>query len=255
LVGASDLDGVTVADADDQAEEYSFNHGIWTIEEGRKRRTTVHLSYAAAFDRPAIGGIIKTNYVLIDYESVQPEIVATLKDDHFKILMFIGPNQARIDINVATALQALGTRAEYIRVSAAGRNALDFHIAYYLGRLAVSEPDAYFHVIAVDKGYDPLIEHLRSKGIQATRCADVNDIPIVRTSGTAPADDKLSIILAYLVKRGAQRPASTKTLSTSIGALFQPKLDDGEVQTLLAELQRNGVFVVNGSKVAYSLPD
>jgi len=27
------------------------------------------------------------------------------------------------------------------------------------------------------------------------------------------------------------------------------------VQSLLAELQRNGVFVVNGSKVAYSLPD
>lgn len=54
--------------------------------------------------------------------------------------MFIGPNQARIDINVTTALQALGTRAGYIRVSAAGRNALDFHIAYYLGRLAASEP-------------------------------------------------------------------------------------------------------------------
>ncbi len=205
--------------------------------------------------RPAIGGIIKTNYVLIDYESVQPEIVSALKDEHFKVLMFIGPNQVRIDINVATALQVLGTRAEYIRVSAPGRNALDFHIAYYLGRLAVSEPDAYFHVIAVDKGYDPLIEHLKSKGIHATRCADVNDIPIVRVSGAAPADDKLSIILAYLVRRGAQRPASTKTLSTSIGALFQPKLDDAEVQVLLAELQRNGVFVVNGSKVVYSLPD
>lgn len=61
---------------------------------------------------PTIGGTIKTNYVLIDYESVQPEIVAALKDEHFKVLMFIGPTQARIDINVATALQALGTRAE-----------------------------------------------------------------------------------------------------------------------------------------------
>ena len=205
--------------------------------------------------RPGSGGIIKTNYVLIDYESVQPEIVAALKDDHYRVLMFIGPTQARIDINVATALQVLGTRAEYIRVSAPGRNALDFHIAYYLGRLAVAEPDAYFHVISVDKGYDPLIEHLKSKGVHATRCADVNDIPIVRTSGTAPADDKLSSILAYLVKRGEQRPASTKTLSTSVAALFQPKLDEAEVQLLLAELQRNGVFVVNGTKVVYSLPD
>ena len=69
------------------------------------------------------------------------------------------------------------------------------------------------------------------------------------------ACDGEPVILAYLVRRGAQRPASTKTLSTSIGALFQPKLDDPEVQGLLAELQRNGVFVVNGSKVVYSLPD
>ena len=205
--------------------------------------------------RPDIGGTIKTNYVLIDYESVQPEIVAALQDEHFKVLMFIGPNQSRIDIDVATALQALGTRAEYIRVSAPGRNTLDFHIAYYLGRLAVSEPDAYFHVIAVDKGYDPLIEHLRSKGIHATRCADVCDIPVVQSAKTAPADDKLSLILAYLVKRGAQRPASMKTLSTSIAALFQPKLDEPEVQSLLAELQRNGLFIVNGNKVVYSLPD
>ena len=213
------------------------------------------MSYAAGFECPRIGDVIKTNYVLIDYESVQPEIVAALAHDHFKVLMFIGPNQSRIDINVATALQALGPRAEYIRVSAPGRNALDFHIAYYLGRLAITEPEAYFHVIAVDKGYDPLIEHLRAKGIHATRCAELRDIPIVRTADNAPVDDKLSIIIAYLVKRGAQRPASVKTLTTSVAALFQPKLGEHEVQTLLAELQRNGVFIIDRNKITYALPD
>jgi hypothetical protein len=198
---------------------------------------------------------IKTNYVLIDYESVQPEIVDALAQEHFKVLMFIGPHQSRIDVNVATALQSLGSRAEYIRVSAPGRNALDFHIAYYLGRLAIGEPDAYFHVIAVDKGYDPLIEHLQSKGIHATRCADVRDIPIVKTADTAPMDDKLSVIIAYLVKRGPQRPASLKTLTSSVAALFQPKLGEHDVQPLLDELQRNGIFVTEGTKVIYSLPD
>lgn len=198
---------------------------------------------------------MRTNYVLIDYENVQPEIVAALAEDHFKVLIFIGANQPRIDVDVAAALQALGTRAEYIRVSGVGRNALDFHIAYYLGRLALSEPDAYFHIIALDKGYDPLLEHLKTKGIHATRSADVKDIPIVRTASTASPDDKLSTILAYLVKRGPQRPASVKTLTGSVSSLFQPKLGDDEVAALLAELQRNGVFVLNGNKVTYSLPD
>src|SRR5689334_8193662 len=120
---------------------------------------------------------MKTNYVLIDYENVQPEISTVLVDDHFKLLVFIGANQPRIDVDVAAALQRLGPRAEYIRISGVGRNALDFHIAYYLRRLACAEPDAYFHVIALDKGYDPLLEHLKTQGIHAARWADVKDIP------------------------------------------------------------------------------
>jgi hypothetical protein len=82
----------------------------------------------------------------------------------------------------------------------------------------------------------------------------VKDIPILRTADTAPLDEKLSIILAYLVKRGAQRPASTKTLASSVNALFLPKLGEKEVVALLADLERNGVFVVDGSKVTCSLP-
>ena len=37
-------------------------------------------------------------------------------------------------------------------------------------------------------------------------------------------------IVEYLVRRGAQRPASMKTLLGSIAALFQPKLDDVQVE-------------------------
>lgn len=198
---------------------------------------------------------MKTNYVLIDYENVQPEIVAALGEEHFKVLIFIGANQPRVDVDVAAALQTLGSRVEYIRVTGAGRNALDFHVAYYLGRLAMSKPEAYFHIIALDKGYDPLLDHLKSKGVHATRSAHVEDIPIVRTASSAPVDDKLSIILAYLVKRGPQRPATVKTLTGSVCALFQPKLPETEATSLLAELQRNGIFVVNGSKVTYSPAD
>ncbi|MFT3847110.1 MAG: hypothetical protein QM739_00075 [Propionivibrio sp.] len=33
---------------------------------------------------------MKTNYVLIDYENVQPEAMAGLCEDHFKVLVFVG---------------------------------------------------------------------------------------------------------------------------------------------------------------------
>ncbi len=198
---------------------------------------------------------MKTNYVLIDYENVQPDMVADLAEDHFKVVVFVGANQPRIDVNVATALQRLGSRAEYVRVTGTGRNALDFHIAYYLGRLAVSDPEAYFHIISGDKGYDPLLEHLKDKRVHATRSADIKQIPIIKMTGSASSDDKLSLILAYLVRRGPQRPASLKTLTGSVSSLFQPRLGEADVAALLNELQGNGVFVVNGSKVVYSLPD
>jgi hypothetical protein len=112
---------------------------------------------------------MKTNYVLVDFESVQahPQVGAQFADEHFRLILFMGANQARIDVALAKALQPLGQRAEYVTIGGAGRNALDFHIAYYLGKLAAAQPDAYFHVIAVDKGYDPLLAHLKECGVNA----------------------------------------------------------------------------------------
>ena len=200
--------------------------------------------------------MVKTNFVLIDYENVQPDLADALIGEHFKVLVFVGANQPKIDFQVVTAMQGLGSRAEYVKISGVGRNALDFHIAYYLGSLATSEPEAYFHVISGDKGFDPLLEHLRSKGLNAGRCADVRDIPIAKPASSASSDDKLSVILAYLIKRGEQRPGSVKTLTGSAASLFQPRLvEDEEVAALLQELRNNGVFVVVGTKVTYSLPD
>jgi len=51
----------------------------------------------------------------------------------------------------------MGERAEYVRISGNGSNALDFHIAFYIGQLAAHEPDAYFHIISKVTGFDPLI--------------------------------------------------------------------------------------------------
>lgn len=75
----------------------------------------------------------KTNYVLIDYENVQPKDLGLLRDGPFKVKIFLGKHQDKIPVSLATALQALGSDAEYIALDYSGKNALDFHIAYYLG--------------------------------------------------------------------------------------------------------------------------
>jgi len=198
---------------------------------------------------------MKTNYVLIDFENVQPVLTAALASEVFKIIVFVGATQVRVPYNLIEAVQAWGDRIRFIKISGNGRNALDFHIAYYLGELAAAEPEAYFHAIAVDKGMDPLIQHLQDKGIKAARWESVDDIPIVKTAPAAPLDDKLSLALEYLVRRGSQRPTKMETLQGLVSALFHPRLSNDETAALLAALQIQGVFHVDGSKLVYGLAD
>ena len=197
---------------------------------------------------------MKMNYVLVDFENVQPETVAELDREVFKLMVFVGASQVKLNYELVAAIHRLGERAEYVKIAGEGKNNLDFHIACYVGRLTALEPECYVHIIAKDKGYDRMVEHLVGKGSHVARWTTVADIPILKTINTAPHDDKQSAILAYLIKRGDQRPASLKTLSGTVSALFQPRLEEAEVATLLNQLQALGIFSFDGNRVVYSLP-
>lgn len=197
---------------------------------------------------------MKTNYVLIDYENVQPDAMAALGQEHFKVIVFVGATQTKVSFEVASVLQDLGDRAEYIKISGNGSNALDFHIAYYIGQLASKEPDAYFHIVSKDTGFDPLIQHLKTKKILACRSKDVTDIPLVKVANSKTPSDKLAIIITDLQRRGTAKPRTVKTLTSTINSIFQKQLNEHELAALLAALVKQGVVTVNDTKVSYSLP-
>jgi hypothetical protein len=137
--------------------------------------------HVASHQRQAKEGMMRTNYVLIDFENVQPENLAVLNHEHFKVIVFVGANQAKVPFEVASALQSLGNRAEYVKISSSGSNALDFHIAYYLGQLAVKDPNACFHIISKDTGFDPLTDYMRTKGVSVIRKTMIEDIPFLKS--------------------------------------------------------------------------
>ncbi|HXF07201.1 MAG TPA: PIN domain-containing protein [Candidatus Acidoferrales bacterium] len=101
------------------------------------------------------------NYLLIDFENVQPESIALLDELDFTILLFVGAHQTKIPLALATQLQQLGERARYIRIEGNGPNALDFHIAFTIGELARVDSEGYLHIISRDTGFDPLIRYAR----------------------------------------------------------------------------------------------
>jgi hypothetical protein len=195
---------------------------------------------------------VKKNYVLIDYENVQPDFMAALEKEHFNVIVFVGANQAKVTFEVASVLQQLGSRAEYIKISGNGSNALDFHIAFYIGQIAAKEPDAYFHIVSKDTGFDPLIQHLKSKKILAARSKSVADIPLVKISNSKSASEKADAVLVNLKQRGASKPRTVKTLSSTINSLFQKALLEPEVVAIIKELEKQGAITITETKVAYA---
>ena len=126
---------------------------------------------------------MRTNFVLIDSENVKPEYLEKLNHERFRVVVFVSMNLKRLDFPIANALQALGANGSYVQISGHGPSALDFHIAYYIGKLSVAHPDAYFHIISKDKGFDPLIKHLKEQKVLCCRSASVLEIPLVKSTG------------------------------------------------------------------------
>lgn len=197
---------------------------------------------------------MKKNYVLIDYENVQPDAVEALVADHFHVLVFVGASQTKVTYEIASSLQKLGERASYIKIAGNGSNALDFHIAYYIGRLAEREPDAYFHIVSKDTGFDPLIQHLKSQKILSGRVKTIADLPVVKIAASRSLPDRVAAVVSNLALRKAANPRTLKTLSSTINALFQKSLAPSEVEGIIRELTKKGIISVTDGKVSYAIP-
>ena len=192
-------------------------------------------------------------YVLVDFENVQPKNLELLKEHPFRVLVFIGANQTKFPRHFVVAMQALGEQADYVEIAGSGPNALDFHIAYYIGELAAKEPDSQFHIISKDRGFDPLIRHLKGKNIRVRREKDLAEIPELRIPDTTSRDEQIDAIVKNLRQRGHSRPRKVKTLQNTINTLFTKKLDQPELDAITDELRKRNLIVVKQNNVSYRL--
>jgi hypothetical protein len=196
---------------------------------------------------------LKTEFVLVDFENVQPKNLALLNGGSYKIKVFLGTQQAKIPLAMARALQAFGPHAEYIQINGNGNNAVDFHIAYYIGRLAATASGAHFHVISKDTGFDPLLKHLKEQGISCLRSISIADIPLAKGRGDSTGE-RVNAVVKNLAKQKSAKPRTTKALRTSIQSLFANQLMEDELDRLIEQLTMRGVIKIADGKVHYELP-
>lgn len=217
---------------------------------------------------------MKTEFILVDFENIQPKNMTALVGGPFKIKVFLGAAQSKISLEMARALQAFGPDAEYIQIDGHGSNALDFHIAYYIGRLAAEWPDATYCIISKDTGFDPLIKHLKARHIQCRRTTSVTDIcqarhapspaPSAKPGGASakpprrapvlPPPARIDAVITNLTKRAAAKPRTLKTLNATIRLLFANALSDAELHDLLDQLTQRGIIKITAGKVSYTMP-
>ncbi|MBU0588374.1 MAG: hypothetical protein KJ852_04420 [Gammaproteobacteria bacterium] len=195
---------------------------------------------------------MKTQVILVDWENVQPELLPALDLEGTKLLVFIGPHQTKLPFPLVEAVQKLGERAQYVKVSKQGKDALDMHIAFHVGRLSVQMADVYFHIIAKDTDYDPLITHLKDQKIGAAKWPDLASIPVLKRASAKTLKEQIEATKEWLHERKVNRPKTLKTLTNSLKtSAFAGRLTDEEIGALLEGLKDRQLIVIQGQKIEY----
>jgi len=232
-----------------------------------------------------------TPFFLIDFENVQPKALDRLQPGSARIKVFLGQHQSRLMLELVQALQPFGKDAEYIQIQGSGPDAVDFHIAFYIGRLAAAHPGASFTIVSKDRGFDPLIKHLGTLGIACRRLPEIPEPGNAPATTTAPAKKaprqaaakkatkpapasppaakpalvakaakpatvtttraRAALVVAWLLK--VSKPTKLATLRSSIRARFTPPLDDKQVDAVLQSLKGSKKIAIDGAKVTYTL--
>ena len=187
------------------------------------------------------------NHVFVDFENVHHVDSSLIGTKAVSFTLLLGARHTRLDVALVEKMMEHAASVQLVRLTSSGKNALDFALSYYLGRAVVADPTAYFHVVSRDKGFDPLIEHLRSRHVHAHRHDDFTSLTFSgpTRAPTAPPEDLLNRVLAHLKKNTNNRPKRKATLVSHLRALAGKTATEADVVKLVETLQEAGHLSFN----------
>ncbi len=213
--------------------------------------------------------------LFVDYENVPKADLSVLPAD-VVVPFFFGASQRTVPTAFLKEALKLGERFVPIDIEGQGKNALDFHIAYYLGEYLKSAPDADCLILSRDKGFDPLVRHLCGRGFKVRRVGALADAfatpaaaPVrTRTKRAAaqsrtelhaePAQAERHPQFEQAVEKlrrlpARNRPRRRKALAATLYSAFARKLDTDEIERLIDSLILTGRVRVTGTALSYGL--
>ena len=182
------------------------------------------------------------NHVYVDFENVHHVDFSVIGTKSVTITLLLGARQTKLDAALVEKLMEHAASVQLVRLASSGKNALDFALAYYLGRAVVADPTGHFHIVSKDTGFEPLIEHLRSRHIHAHRHNDFTSLTFGRPAKlpSAPPEDLFTRVLERLRKNTTNRPKSKKALVSHLRTFAGKSATDAEATNLIEKLQKGG---------------
>lgn len=187
--------------------------------------------------------------LLVDFENIQKIDLSTVPNG-FQVTIFVGSAQNTLPFDFVLGAQSLGDRLEWIKVEGKGRNALDFHIAYFVGCLLTLCPRTECIILSKDNGFDPLVCHLKKRGLHCRRITCLSEL---EPQAQSISDSNYTQLVAKLKKASnASRPKSRTTLSNYVRSSFSGKLSKVEVAHLVEQLFADGKVLEENKTLNYT---
>ena len=180
-------------------------------------------------------------YVLIDLENVMPDDFSRLNREDVRTYLFAGKLQEKIKLATVMAVQPLGDKVKWIQMVGSGKNALDFHLAFYLGTLFAKDPKGVYCFVSNDKGFDPLVDHVKSLGGAASRIGDLKRLP---SPACATAAQKTVRTMAEELK--SRKCKTVLRVKNAIKSFFN-KQDSIEVDRIFDMMVKKGFLVADAN--------
>lgn len=196
------------------------------------------------------------NHVFVDFENVHEVAFAVLDTKSVSFTLLLGARQTKLDAALVEKLMEHAATVQLVRLTTSGKNALDFALAYYVGRAAMADPTGHFHIVSKDTGFDPLIEHLRSRHIRAYRHDDFTTLTFSAPAKppSSPPEDPMTRALAHLRKNVTNRPKRKKTLVSHLLAFSGNAVTEADVVALVERLCKDGhITIGDKDAVTYHL--
>lgn len=205
----------------------------------------------------------RTNYIFVDFENIHEVDLDLIADKPVVVILVLGERNKNLPVDLVGKLLRHAAQVRLVETGHAGKNALDFVLAYHIGKQAAADAKGYFHILSHDKGFDALIHHLKDNGIFAARHEEFGKIPVLQEDFgeihalpevPPPIDERVKLLTSHIAKNKTNRPKKEKTLLTHIHAHLGKKLSDAELNaTIKALTDRKVIEITAAGAVAYKI--